>query len=172
MRYNLLDSSNFVVNNSCLGVLVSIVQSLKIGCCALLLSASSLISANELRQTRLEIAEHRLQTEIAITPQERAQGLMDRAQLAEDSAMLFVFQQAQQQCFWMRNTLIPLTIAFLADDGAILQLTDMTPLSLESHCSEDSVRLALEVNQGWFEARGLGVGDQFNPRAWSLLIRR
>ncbi len=143
-----------------------------LGCLAFSLILSVQSNAAELRQTWLEIEDYRLQTELAVTPQERAQGLMHRASLADDAAMLFVFQEAQQQCFWMRNTLIPLTIAFLDDRGTILQVSDMTPLSLDSHCSEHAVRLAVEVNQGWFAARGLGVGDQFNPRAWSLLLRR
>lgn len=146
-------------------------KSLWLLCCTVLLVIPQL-SANELRKTWLEVAEYRVQVEVALTPQERAQGLMDREQLAEDAGMLFVFQQAQQQCFWMRNTLVPLTIAFLADDGTITQLVDMKPLSLDSHCSEHPVRLALEVNQGWFAARGLDVGDRFNPRAWSIWLRR
>lgn len=140
--------------------------------CFFLIGLMPLGQATELRKTWLDVNEFRLEAEIALTASERALGLMHRETLAEDAAMLFVFQQPQQQCFWMRNTLIPLTIAFLADDGTINQLVDMTPLSLESHCSDQPVRLALEVNQGWFAARGLGVGDRFNPRAWSLWLRR
>lgn len=146
--------------------------SVKLIYCFFLVGLLPLGQGSELRKTWLDINEFRLQAEIAITAPERGLGLMHREVLAEDAAMLFVFQQPKQQCFWMSNTLIALTIAFLADDGTITQLEDMTPMSLESHCSEHSVRLALEVNQGWFAMRGLGVGDRFNPRAWAIWLRR
>lgn len=72
--------------------------------------------------------------------------------------MLFVFEQAAVQCFWMRNTPSPLTAAFLADDGTIVNLADMTPFSEDSHCSAKPVRFVLEMNQGWFAQRGIKAG--------------
>jgi uncharacterized membrane protein (UPF0127 family) len=74
--------------------------------------------------------------------------------------MLFVFEQPNVQCFWMRNTFIPLSIAFLLDDGTIVNIADMTPQSDQSHCSNQPVRLALEMEQGWFAARGMTAGKK------------
>jgi len=72
--------------------------------------------------------------------------------------MLFVFEQPSMQCFWMQNTLLPLTAAFVADDGAIVNLVDMKPLTTDSHCSAKPVRYVLEMNQGWFAKKGIKAG--------------
>jgi uncharacterized membrane protein (UPF0127 family) len=73
--------------------------------------------------------------------------------------MLFVFEPpAQVHCFWMKNTLLPLSIAFLADDGTVVDVADMKPQTTESHCPRQPVRYALEMNQGWFAKRGIGAG--------------
>jgi hypothetical protein len=72
--------------------------------------------------------------------------------------MLFVFEDKSQQCFWMRNTIVPLTIAFIEDDGTIAQLADMAPKTEVNHCSQKPVRYALEMEQGWFAKRGLAAG--------------
>jgi uncharacterized membrane protein (UPF0127 family) len=82
--------------------------------------------------------------------------------------MLFVYDSPAIRCFWMKNTLLPLSIAFIADDGSIVDLADMEPLSERSHCSNKPVRFALEMNQGWFDKRRIGVGFKlkgppFNP---------
>jgi uncharacterized membrane protein (UPF0127 family) len=74
--------------------------------------------------------------------------------------MLFVFPTASQQCFWMKNTLIPLTAAFVADDGTIINLEDMQPQTTQSHCSSKPVRFVLEMNQGWFVKKGLKAGGK------------
>jgi uncharacterized membrane protein (UPF0127 family) len=76
--------------------------------------------------------------------------------------MLFVFDEPSQQCFWMRNTLIPLSIAFLAEDGTVVNLADMKPQSDDSHCSARPVRFALEMNQGWFAKRGVKPGTRIS----------
>jgi uncharacterized protein len=73
---------------------------------------------------------------------------------------LFVFEQPAQQCFWMKNTLLPLTAAFVADDGTIVNLADMKPQSLESHCSAQPVRYVLEMNKGWFDKKGIKAGSK------------
>lgn len=101
---------------------------------------------------------HRVQAELAVKPDERAQGLMGRPSLPEQRGMLFVFDRPGVQCFWMRNTLIPLSIAFLRDDGSIVNIEHMQPLKDDDHCSIEPVRLALEVNQGWFEKRNIAPG--------------
>lgn len=101
---------------------------------------------------------HVITAEVAATHQTRMVGLMHREKLATNHGMLFVFEDKAQQCFWMRNTLVPLTIAFVDDDGTIVQLADMAPKSEVSHCSEKPVRYALEMEQGWFARRGVAAG--------------
>jgi uncharacterized membrane protein (UPF0127 family) len=83
---------------------------------------------------------------------------MFRKEMAIHEGMLFVFEQAAVQCFWMKNTLLPLSAAFLADDGTIVNLEDMAPQTEASHCSKRPVRLVLEMNQGWFAKRNLRPG--------------
>jgi uncharacterized membrane protein (UPF0127 family) len=78
---------------------------------------------------------------------------MYRADMPQHEGMVFVFEQAQIQCFWMKNTVMPLTAAFIADDGTIVNLADMKPLSQDSHCSEKPVRFVLEMKQGWFASK-------------------
>jgi uncharacterized protein len=101
---------------------------------------------------------HVITAEVAATDQARTIGLMHRERLAPNHGMLFVFNDKAQQCFWMRNTIVPLTIAFIEDDGTILQLADMAPKSEVSHCSQRPVRFALEMEQGWFGKRGVAPG--------------
>jgi uncharacterized membrane protein (UPF0127 family) len=85
---------------------------------------------------------------------------MFRTDMAQQEGMLFVFQAPSQQCFWMKNTLIPLTAAFVADDGTIVNLENMQPQTTESHCSTKPVRYVLEVNQGWFAKKGIKAGTK------------
>lgn len=113
-----------------------------------------------LKTAELRIGEHTLTTELALTANERSIGLMYRESMDEYQAMLFVYDDRAQRCFWMLNTLIPLTLAFLDDQGTVLQLADMAPQTTTSHCSNQPVRFALEVNQGWFKRHGVGVGDR------------
>ena len=103
---------------------------------------------------------HRISAEVARTPEQRAIGLMHRKTMPSHAGMLFVFDQPEPLCFWMKNTLIPLSIAFLQDDGTILNIEEMRPMTLESHCSSRPARLALEMNAGWFAKRGLKPGDR------------
>ncbi len=99
-----------------------------------------------------------IDAQVARTPQARATGLMWRRGMPQHEGMLFVFDQPAIQCFWMKNTPSPLTAAFVADDGVIVNLADMQPLSEDSHCSTRPVRYVLEMNQGWFEKRGIRAG--------------
>jgi len=96
--------------------------------------------------------------EVAQTDDQRANGLMFRTTMAANEGMLFAFEDVGQQCFWMKNTLLPLSIAFIADDGTIVNIADMKPQALDSHCSAKPVRFALEMNQGWFAKRGIKAG--------------
>ena len=115
---------------------------------------------------RLHAGIHNIDAEVARTPEQRAVGLMNRPALEPNAGMLFVFEQPATQCFWMKNTLLPLSIAFVSDDGTIVGTADMQPRSLESHCSSQPVRYALEMNQGWFEKRGLKAGSRLSGPAF------
>lgn len=103
-------------------------------------------------------ARHLLRLELADSPPQRSRGLMFRPTLDPDSGMLFLFPAATGTGFWMRDTLIPLSIAFLDEDGRILEIQEMLPLSLTLHTPATPYHAALEVNQGWFEANGVGPG--------------
>ncbi|AVO48095.1 DUF192 domain-containing protein [Melaminivora suipulveris] len=111
-----------------------------------------------LMRVELSAGMHRIDAQVARAPVERQIGLMLRRDMPAHEGMLFVFEQPGVQCFWMKNTLLPLTAAFVADDGTIVNLADMQPQSEESHCSARPVRYVLEMNQGWFAQRGLKAG--------------
>lgn len=112
----------------------------------------------KLPTTRLTAGFHLITAEVASTPEQRATGLMHRPTMPANDGMLFVFERAGQQCFWMKNTLLPLSIAFLDDDGTIVNIEEMKPQTLDSHCSARPVRFALEMNQGWFGKRAIKPG--------------
>lgn len=109
---------------------------------------------------QLQVGEHRLRVEIAATPEARSRGLMYRDNLSEDSGMLFIFPSDREVSFWMKDTSIPLSIAYLRHDGTILEIHDMQPFSLDPVPSGRPVRYALEVNQGWFERKAVRVGTR------------
>ena len=100
-----------------------------------------------------------VKVELARTEKEREQGLMFRKRLEDGRGMLFIFESDQRLSFWMKNTLIPLSIAFIASDGRIIEIRDMQPHDLRSVRSSRSVRYALEVPQGWFTRAGIKAGD-------------
>jgi len=112
----------------------------------------------KLPTVNLQAGMHNIRAEVARTAQQTQTGMMFRKEMAAHEGMLFVFDSPAQRCFWMRNTLLPLTIAYIADDGAIVDLIDMQPLSEGTHCSSQPVRFALEMNQGWFAKRGIKPG--------------
>ncbi|MCC7325799.1 MAG: DUF192 domain-containing protein [Burkholderiales bacterium] len=114
--------------------------------------------AAELRTIELTIGTHKLFAEVAATPQARSTGLMNRFSLKPEHGMLFVFGRAEPQAFWMRNTFIPLSIAFIASDGRIVNIEDMKPQSDDSHWSRGPALYALEMRKGWFHERGIGPG--------------
>ena len=97
--------------------------------------------------------------EVVSNSQERKLGLMYRENLPYDNAMFFIWEYKKRQCMWMRNTYIPLNVAYLDSSGKILEIYDMVPLSDESVCSKKRVRYALEVNLSWFEDNNILVGD-------------
>jgi uncharacterized membrane protein (UPF0127 family) len=120
----------------------------------------------------LQAGIHRIQAELANTPQARQTGLMHRKSLAPNHGMLFSFEQKAGHCFWMRNTLIPLSIAFLDDDGSIVNIAHMEPESEQSHCPAKPVRFALEMEHGWFGKRGLEAGSKLVNRELFESARR
>jgi len=94
-------------------------------------------------------------------------GLMHRREMPAIEGMLFVFEQPATQCFWMKNTLLALTAAFVADDGRVVNLVDMQPQTTDSHCSTEPVRFVLEMNQGWFAKRGVKAGSRLSGSAFT-----
>jgi uncharacterized protein len=113
----------------------------------------------KLPTTQLTAGMHLIRAEVADDDLERQIGLMHRPSMGTSDGMVFVFERPEVQCFWMRNTLIPLSAAFIDDSGTIVNIEDMKPRSDDSHCSKKPVRFVLEMNKGWFEKRGLKMGS-------------
>lgn len=125
---------------------------------ALALCAALPAAAAELPTVTLTIGTHKLVAEVVTTVEQRATGLMNRFSLKPDHGMLFVFGRPAPQGFWMKNTYIPLSIAFLDADGRILNIEDMRPQSEETHWSKGPALYAVEMKKGWFAERGIGPG--------------
>lgn len=115
-----------------------------------------------LSTTQLSAGIHIIRAEVANTDATRRDGLMFRRELPGNDGMLFVFDQPDVQCFWMRNTLLPLSIAFIADDGTIVNIEDMAPQTEDPHCAKKPVRYALEMAQGWFGKHGITAGKKLD----------
>lgn len=116
---------------------------------------------------RLQAGMHIVLAEVAATPRSREIGLMMRERLGPNEGMLFVFDQPRAYCFWMRNTPLALSIAFIDDDGRIVNIEDMAPRTENSHCAKAPVRFALEMEQGWFAQRALPAGAKLvNPEVF------
>lgn len=112
-----------------------------------------------LPRTQLRAGMHLINAQVAQTPRTREIGLMHRTSMPTNEGMLFVFERPDRLCFWMKNTLIPLSAAFIADNGRIVNIAKMQPNTTEPHCTQEPVRLVLEMNQGWFKQRGIGPGS-------------
>ena len=112
----------------------------------------------KLPSVTLNAGMHIIHAELAQSPDERSIGLMFRKSMGANEGMLFAFEQAAKQCFWMKNTLLPLSIAFVAADGTVVNIDDMKPQTLASHCSTKEVPFVLEMNVGWFAKRGIKAG--------------
>jgi uncharacterized membrane protein (UPF0127 family) len=102
---------------------------------------------------------HVIKAEVATTPAQREQGLMFREKMGPNEGMLFIFEGPASVCMWMKNTLLPLSVAFMDEHGRIVNIEDMKPQTLDSHCSAKLVRYALEMNQGWFRQKGIKPGS-------------
>lgn len=115
------------------------------------------------QQAQLSIVElfagmHRIEAEVASSPESRQIGLMQRSFMAPQRGMLFVFPDVAKHCMWMRNTLLPLSVAFLDEKGVVINVEDMQPKTEDNHCATKPARYALEMNLGWFRSRGFGPG--------------
>ena len=121
-------------------------------------SASASAQQPGLATTRLSAGIHVIQAEVASTTATRSQGLMRRKSMAQGAGMLFQFDESAGHCMWMKDTLIPLSVAFIDERGEIVNIADMQPLDETSHCASRPARYALEMNQGWFKKRGIVAG--------------
>jgi uncharacterized membrane protein (UPF0127 family) len=123
------------------------------------LSTAALAQQNVgLPTIELKAGIYRIQAELADTPKAREVGLMNRTSMSTNSGMLFIFEQKAGHCFWMNNTKIPLSIAFIADDGKIVNIEEMQAETTNNHCPKVAVRYALEMNKQWFSERVINPG--------------
>jgi uncharacterized membrane protein (UPF0127 family) len=130
---------------------------------AFILGMTLLLSAQaqaQMPRIELNAGIHRIDAEVAADQADRMQGLMNRRNMATNQGMLFVFTRTDRHCMWMRNTFLPLSVAFLDEQGQILNIEDMKPQTETSHCAAGPARFALEMNQGWFAAKGLKAGQR------------
>jgi uncharacterized membrane protein (UPF0127 family) len=141
---------------------MSLIRRLFISACWALALPTLAQDAPQLDLIRVKITAgmYIIDAQVARTPEQRTTGLMFRKEMPQSEGMLFVFEQPAGLCFWMKNTLIPLTAAFVSDDGTIVNLADMKPQTTDSHCAMKPVRYVLEMNQGWFSKRGIKAGSK------------
>lgn len=116
--------------------------------------------ASQLPETSLQFGDEKLYVDIAATDRERQRGMMSRTELGESEGLLFIFPDAGKKCLWMRSTPLPLSAAFVDSEGYVLNIEKMQPESEDIHCSEGNAKYAVETHQGWFERRGVNVGDK------------
>lgn len=130
-------------------------------------AASGQTSPTEFRVIPLSAGIHLIRAEVALESSERSKGLMYREALGVNQGMVFLFDAPAVQCMWMRNTLIPLSVAFIADDGHVINIEDMAPQTENNHCASQPARYALEMNLGWFRKHGVAPGAKITglPRA-------
>lgn len=126
----------------------------------LMLCSFSASAQYAIPQIDLTAGMYRIEAEVVATPEQRATGLMRRAEMPLQHGMLFVFPQEMRHCMWMRNTLLPLSVAFLDSAGKIINVEEMQPQTEDNHCAKGEARYALEMNSGWFKTRGLSRGTQ------------
>jgi uncharacterized membrane protein (UPF0127 family) len=115
--------------------------------------------AQDFPRISVSIGVHLVQAELAATQETRTRGLMFREKLGQNEGMVFHFPAPRQVCMWMKNTLIPLSVAFIGDDGRIINIEEMRPQTTNEHCSQQVARYALEMRQGWFKQRNIKAGE-------------
>lgn len=127
---------------------------------AIALPSNAAQTVVELPTTPLSINGHKITAEVAKTTEQVTTGLMYRFSLKPDHGMVFVFDRSEPRAFWMKNTFIPLSIAFVAPDGRILNIDDMAPQDESTHLSNGPAMYAIEMRKGWFAERGIRAGDR------------
>ena len=138
---------------------------------ALVLCLGAKQVSSELPTVELKIKGHRVLAEVAASEESRTTGLMYRFSLKPDSGMLFVFRNPQPLAFWMKNTYVPLSIAFIDAEGRIVNIEDMAPQTEATHSSRGLALYALEMKKGWFAQRGIGAGDRVDGLDKALSAR-
>ena len=129
--------------------------------CGLVLSAAGMgqsVAQGSMPVLELSAGMYRIEAEVAANDQHRQVGLMNRKTMPAQRGMLFVFPQERTHCMWMRNTLIPLSVAFIDAEGYIINIENMQPQTEDNHCAKVPARYALEMNEGWFAQRGIKPG--------------
>lgn len=124
----------------------------------LFLAGAASAQQRAMPMTELTVGMYRIEAEVAATQPNRELGLMHRKSMAPQHGMLFLFDNAARHCMWMRNTLLPLSVAFLDDQARIINVEEMQPQTDDNHCAAKPARYALEMNAGWFKQRGFGPG--------------
>jgi len=128
--------------------------------------------AQQLPVAELKAGVHLIRAEVAADYATRAQGLMHRKSLGPNAGMLFIFDAVAAHCMWMKNTYVPLSVAFLDESGTIINIADMQPLSEQSHCASRPALYALEMAQGWFAQRGIKAGTKLGGISEASRARR
>src|SRR4029078_4474297 len=128
--------------------------------CLLFLASRPLLADVTFKTSRVVVAGHPLKVELAVEEPQRLQGLMYRKSMAKEDGMLFIFDEPGYHSIWMKNTLIPLSVAFVDKDGVILNIADMEPLTLDSHQAAGPTVYAIETNKGWFAGKNIKPGDK------------
>lgn len=126
----------------------------------LVIAATNAVGETRLRTATLKVGAHPLKVEVVQSDDERSRGLMFRQKLGRDDGMLFVFDEPAYHSMWMKNTLIPLSVAFVDAQGTILNILDMEPQTLDSHMSAGPSVYAIETNKGWFAGKKIKAGDR------------
>ena len=127
---------------------------------SLSLATVSNVVAADMPTVQLSAGMYLIRAEVANTYDTRATGLMFRRSMAANEGMLFVFPDAEFHCMWMKNTLVPLSVAFIDKDGTIVSISDMQPQTETTHCASAPAKYALEMSRGWFSSKGLKAGTR------------
>ena len=143
-------------------VMISALSLLRLACAGFLAAAVPALADSQMPMTELSVGMYRIEAEVAANQGNRMVGLMQRRNMPPNRGMLFVFTEQQRHCMWMKNTLLPLSVAFMDEQGRILNVEDMQPQTEDNHCAARPARFALEMNLGWFRHKGLGAGTKVN----------
>jgi uncharacterized membrane protein (UPF0127 family) len=161
MRALRFSSTEVFIMMQSAGTLLDRGRAFRVLAAAALLAASLAVCADiTFKSASVKVGAHALRVEIAASDPQRMQGLMYRKKLGRDDGMLFVFDEPAYQSMWMKNTLIPLSVAFIDGEGRILNILDMEPQTLETHTSAGPAVYAIETNKGWFEENRVKPGEK------------